>query len=451
MIKLYAHQEQIADFCARHPRVLNTSDPGTGKTIASLEAYKRSIKGRLLVVAPLSILTPSWGQDINNYLPGFTYAIAHGNEKKRKQAFNSGADIVLINWDGVKWLDKNHALLDGFSHLIGDEFTAVKNRTAQRSKAFRSVSTQFEYIWLLSGTPNSNTILDIWHPALILDGGERLGKNFFQFRGQACTPQQVGPEATMVKWQDKPGIEQDVAALLSDISIRFRFEDCLDIPEHTQHTLFVDMPNKIMAQYRELQETSLLFTENGMVDAIHAGARVKKLLQLLTGAVYNSEGEIVDVHTVRYDLVMDLAEEREQCVVAFNWRHEREALVRLAEKRNLSYRIIDGSVVNADRTEAVEAFQAGQIKVLFAHPQSASHGLTLTRGTSTIWCSPTYNAEHFQQFNRRIYRAGQTRKTETICIAARNTAEMDVYEKLTGKIARMDDLLDVFCRLTEAA
>ena len=71
--------------------------------------------------------------------------------------------------------------------------------------------------------------------------------------------------------------------------------------------------------------------------------------------------------------------------------------------------------------------------MLFAHPQSAGHGLTLTKGTSAIWSSPTYNAEHFQQFNRRIHRAGQNLKTETILITARDTWEESVYEKLNTK------------------
>ena len=88
-----------------------------------------------------------------------------------------------------------------------------------------------------------------------------------------------------------------------------------------------------------------------------------------------------------------------------------------------------------------------QIKVLFAHPQSAGHGLTLTKATTCIWCSPTYNAEHFQQFNRRIHRSGQTNKTETILIAARDTWEETVYEKLDGKLGKMENLLQVLNKL----
>ena len=95
--------------------------------------------------------------------------------------------------------------------------------------------------------------------------------------------------------------------------------------------------------------------------------------------------------------------------------------------------------------------QAGQLQVVFCHPQSAGHGLTMTRATTVIWSSPTYNAEHYQQFNRRIYRAGQTQKTEVIQIAARNTWETDVYEKLEGKLSKMEELLDILNQLTSKA
>ena len=67
----------------------------------------------------------------------------------------------------------------------------------------------------------------------------------------------------------------------------------------------------------------------------------------------------------------------------------------------------------------------------------------MTKAKTVIWASPTYNAEHYQQFNRRIYRAGQTDKTEVIQIAARDTWETDVYQKLDGKLEKMEELLSV--------
>ena len=148
---------------------------------------------------------------------------------------------------------------------------------------------------------------------------------------------------------------------------------------------------------------------------------------------------------------MDLLDVRNHSLVAFNWKHERDALVQLAEKRGYTYEVIDGETPAHKRSNIVERFQAGQLKVLFAHPQSAGHGLTLTRATTAIWCSPTYNAEHFQQFNRRIHRSGQTQKTETILIAARNTWDEQVYAKLNGKLNRMESLLTILNNLHKEA
>ena len=60
---------------------------------------------------------------------------------------------------------------------------------------------------------------------------------------------------------------------------------------------------------------------------------------------------------------------------------------------------------------------------------------------------PTYNAEHFQQFNKRIHRSGQQNKTETILIAAHKTWEEDVYKKLNSKLGKMENLLHILTAL----
>ena len=452
---LYKHQEYMAEFTAANDCVLNTSSPGTGKTRATLEGYMRRIKdgraGRLLVVAPLSILKASWGDDCREFTH-LGYAIAHGSPAKRMAAFNSGADVVLINHDGVKWLVEKQKrklvlrfpeLLEGFTDLVVDEFTAFKHRTSQRSKALLLLSQYFEHKTLLSGTPTTNTVLDIWHPALILDGGRRLGSRFFQFRSQVCSPEQIGPLPEHVKWVDKPGAEEAVAAALADVTVRFRFEDVMDIPPNTLRFMYIDMPPKVARAYKEMQNEAALETAEGKVSAVNAAARATKLLQILSGAVYDSDGRAVGIHSERYDLVTQLISEREHSLVAFNWRHERDALTAMAEREGFSFAVIDGSVPARERERIVSDYQAGKYRVLYCHPQSAAHGLTLTRGTTTIWSSPTYNPEHFKQFNQRIYRAGQNMPTETICIATRGTREDEAYQALNDKMFRMDNLLQL--------
>jgi len=198
-----------------------------------------------------------------------------------------------------------------------------------------------------------------------------------------------------------------------------------------------------------MEREAEIITETGKVDAVNAAARVTKMLQILSGSVYDKNGVAHTVHHDRYALVMQLVHEREHSVVAFNWRHEREALCALAEKMDLSYAVIDGTIPNKARAEIVANYQAGMYRVIFCHPQSAAHGLTLTKGTATIWCTPTNRPELLKQFNQRIYRAGQTERTETIYIAARNTKEAQVYDRLSGQLTRQADLLAIFAEQTQ--
>lgn len=445
MFKPFEHQSATTAHILKNPRCLITSDPGTGKTRSVLDAIAGR-ESRTLVLAPLSILEASWADDIEKFTPQLTYAVAYA--KNRDKAFAGTENVVITNHDAVKWLAKNVHVLADFDTLVIDEFTAFKNKDSQRSKAMLKIAQFFNYRVAMSGTPNSNGILDIWHPALIVDDGERLGRRFYSFRSSVCAPRFNG---FANEWMQKDNAEETVAAALSDINIRYQLTECIDMPPQTVNTMYVQLPANIMQQYKSLSEDSVLYTGKATINAIHAGSKVKKLLQLCTGAVYDEHGDTQQIHKERYELVLQLVAERAHSLVAFNWKHEQRYMVELADKLGIKHETIDGSVAAHKRKEIVDRLQAGQLQVVFCHPQSAGHGLTMTKAKTIIWASPTYNAEHYQQFNRRIYRAGQTDKTEVIQIAARNTWETEVYEKLQGKVDRMEELLDILNKLKQVA
>ena len=445
---LYKHQTETVEFIKDRDGVFITSDPGTGKTASVLSAFstQKQPNERALVLAPLSILQVAWGADCETFTPELRYQTAYA--KNRKKAFGEADqfDLTITNHDGVKWLAKpeNQNYLATFDWLIIDESTAYKNKNSQRSKAVDFARSKMSKVILMTGTPNNNTIMDIWNQVQIIDGGTRLG-DYYSFRSQVCRPVQVANGIT--QWIDKDGIEDDVADLIKDINIRHKFEDCISIPENHEFTLSVNMSSKLNKLYQQLRKEAMLELDEGMVTAVHAGVLTQKLLQMTSGAVYDEDGETQVLDSERYDLVIELVKERKASVVFFNWAHQKRELVKKAEKENISCAIIDGSTLPSRRIEAVEQFQAGKLQMLLCHPQAAGHGITLTTGTTTIWASPTFNAEHYVQANRRIYRAGQTQKTETIRICAKDTLEVHAYNRLAGKLERMESLLDLLNRL----
>lgn len=441
ILPLFKHQEWSINFGQLKSCLFDTSDPGTGKTRVYIELLQKN-PGKTLVICPKSLMRPAWEADIKKFAPHLRTSVAQA--ANRDTAFDALADVYITNHDAAVWLSKQKpSFFNKFSTLIIDESGAFKHSTSQRSKSMKKIVKYFVYRYALNGTPNPNTITDVWHQVLLLDDGLRLGKIFFAFRNSVCTPKQIGPQPNMVKWEDKPGAQEAVSMLLKDMVIRHKFEECLDIPENFEYTIPYQLTDKQMRAYTQMQLVEMAALDTGTISAVNAAAVMTKLLQIASGAVYESPDNYHVVDTDRYDMILDLAEEREHCIVFFLWKHQRDLLTEIARKRGISYAVIDGTVPERERTDIVRRYQQGMYKIIFAHPQSAAHGLTLTRGTTTIWASPTYNLEHFQQGNRRIYRAGQTKKTETIVVVADNTCEQKVYDALMSKNVRMDHLLDL--------
>lgn len=440
------HQAASIKFGASAPRMFDMSDPGTGKTYTQIMLYaKRRKKGEaMLVIAPKSLLEPAWENDIGKFAPELRVSVAHA--KNREEAFAVEADVYITNTDAVVWLGKKpKGFFARFKHIAVDEGTTFKHHTSMRSRALNKIKVHFTYRSLLTGTPNPNSITDVWNQANFLDDGKRLGHSFFAFRAAVCIPKQVGSKKEMVQWEDKLGAEEAVFALLADITVRHRFEDCIDIPANLQYTIPYKLAPKQMRAYQEMALTQIAaLGKLKVVTAINAAAVTTKLLQIASGAVYEHTGKYHLVDTGRYELVMDLVEERPHSLVFYLWQHQRDYLVEEAKRRKIKFCLYDSSASAAVRTDMVRDYQNGMYQVMFAHPQSAAHGLTLTRGTATIWPSPTYNLEHFVQGNKRTYRNGQKNKTETIVILAPGTIEEKVYAKLQDKNVRMMNLLDLF-------
>lgn len=443
----FNHQLDSLSFMRTRKRVFDASDPGTGKTRVAIESYaeRRMRGGRCaLILAPRSLLRSAWDVDIKKFSPNLVTSIA--NADKREAAFKRTADVYITNHDAVNWLVKQpDSFFAKFDTLIIDEVGAFKHSTSLRSKTLNKIKKHFEYRLVMNGTVTPNSITDIWNQMFILDDGKRLGPSFFAFRSAVCTPKQVGPSARMLQWEDREGASDAVAKLMEDVTIRHVFEQCVDIPANHEYSVpYVLGPAQHKA-YEEMKADAVARLKTGDVEtpicAINAAVVATKLLQITSGAVYEDTETYHVIDKARYELVIDLAESRKHSVIFFLWKHQKDLLIAEAEKRGITYCVIDGTVGDTERNRAVDYFQKGLYRLLFAHPQSAAHGLTLTRGTATIWASPTYNLEHHQQGLKRIYRAGQTEKTETIVVIAENTIEEKVWTALHTKRVRMDDLM----------
>lgn len=455
--QLWPHQKETFEFGKDLPAFADCSSAGTGKGLAhaKIAEYFLSNGGsRVVITAPKTLIRSAWQTEFFTRLPDVKIALAEAPEANRKDAFESDAEVVLLNVDGFtflakqsdKWL-KNH--LGTKALLINDESTTLKNPEANRTKAAMKVAPYFVKKHIMSGTMCPNSITEIFSQIKLIDSGERLGKRYTNFRNMFTYPVKRGPFTTFL---DKPDAADIVYGLLKDILIRHPFDLVMPhVPRMDHRIIYYDLPIKHKDIYDELYRNSFLKYEGKNISAINKAALAGKLLQCASGAMYNdADGQEKTWSTIdsgRYELLGDLVEGRDHTVVFFLWKHQKEELIKQCKKRGLSYSVIDGDISSSEkRDEAVKQMQEGKLRVLLLHPLSASHGITLTKSTTVIFASPTYNADWYIQGTARIRRGVQSKITESIIILARDTRDFDAYEVFTNKKDRMEALNSLFER-----
>ena len=110
-----------------------------------------------------------------------------------------------------------------------------------------------------------------------------------------------------------------------------------------------------------------------------------------------------------------------------NFRSEAEEL----KRRFPGAEIIYGGVSAAETADIIERWNRGGVPVLLVHPATTAHGLNLQAGGNHVcWFTLPWDAELYEQGNRRLWRQGQE-KGVVVChklIAART---VDGYVNMT--------------------
>lgn len=450
-MKFWPHQEKTYNFGKELPSLIDGSDPGTGKTIVNAriaDAFLKEGGTRVLIACPKTLMRSAWKDEFERYLPHIDVALAEAPAESRKAAFDSEAKVVVINIDGLKWLaQQDKRLLKKWfgikAMLICDESHTLKNPQAQRTKAAIKVSEYFIKKHVMSGTLAPNSVVELWTQAKIVDGGVRLGKRYTAFRNLMQKPINRG---VFTEWVDKPDSPEIVYGLLNDITIRHSFDDVMThVPDMEQTVIYYDLPKKHRTKYEELKTTMYVENKGATVSAVNAATLAGKLLQCASGAVYSGENEWTIFDSGRYELIADLVNGRKSCIVFWQWKHQKQEIIKSLDALNIKHAEIDGSVKSqVKRAEIVDGFQNGDFKCLLMHPETGAFGLTLTKGTTVIWASPVYEAKSKIQGDARIRRGSQDQKTESIVILGRATRDIDAYSVFSGKRTRLAALNNLF-------
>lgn len=435
-ISPHGYQVRAVDFGIKHPETALFLDMGLGKTVIVLTIISNLIKqGEIkgaLIIAPLRVVYNVWPDELEkwDHLQYLGYQILHGPDKD--SAFLIDSHIYITNYESIKWLYHKTRRMPRsklpWDMIVFDESTAIKSRTSKRFSMLRGMRPAFKRAIVMTGTPAPNSLLDLWAQYFILDGGERLYKSWYTYRDTFFTQ----ADYHGYKWDPTIEASKKISAKVSDITMRLKAADYLELPKLINNNIYCTMPEKVKEQYEDLEEEFMLKIDDDEVTASNAAVLSSKLRQFVSGALYNETGQAIKVHEEKLNALITAIENNpnEPTLVAIQFRFEYEII---AEKFK-HVPVIYGGIGQTKGKAIIKAWNEGKLPLVVVHPKSIGHGVNLQQGgRNIIWYSIPWSWELYTQLNGRLYRQGQTKPVLIHHILLRNTIDERVLQILQRK------------------
>ena len=442
--KPMAHQIETSAFLTMNRRAFCFNDPGTGKTLSALWAadylMNRGDVRRVLILCPLSIMHSAWMGDIGNSVIHRSAVVAHHAQSSRRiEMIQQKYEIVIANYDGLN-LIANEINNDGrFDLVIVDEANAYKNPSTRRWKALASIIKPETYLWMMTGTPASQSPVDAYGLARLVNPN---GVPKFQ----TAWRDKVMNKITMFKWAPKPDAREKVFMALQP-AIRFSKAQCLDLPPVITVTREVPMTPQQNKYYRLLKEQMLAQAAGETISAVNAGVVVSKLLQISCGAAYTDDREVVEFDAApRLNVLGEILEETSRKVIIFAlFRSSIDTIVTHLTKQGYGVGQIHGDVTASKRGQIINDFQTtDNIRVLVLQPQATAHGITLTAADTVVFFGPLMSVEQYVQCIARADRKGQDSDKVTVVHIESSPIEKKLFKAMNTKVNDSILLTDMF-------
>jgi len=307
--------------------------------------------------------------------------------------------------------------------VVIDELSSFKDNGSKRFKALRKVRPGVGRMVGLTGTPSANGLMDLWAEIGILDMGQRLGRYISHFRNNYFVPDKRSQQMVF-SYKPRPGAEEAIYRLISDITISMKNTDYLKLPELVMNEIPVRLSKKEMDCYQVMKRELVVSLKDAEIDAANAAALSSKLLQMANGAVYDEDKGVAHIHDRKLDALEDIidAANGKPVLVAYWFKHDLERILKRFPTEKL------------DSSDSIQRWNDGEIPLAVIHPASAGHGLNLQAGGSTlVWFGLTWSLELYQQTNARLWRQGQTDTVVIHHIITKGTIDEDVMHALERK------------------
>ena len=442
-------QEQFLDtmYERSSPGALVAVEMGGGKTKPTIQFASKPEFKRVLVIAPLSVVSV-WEDQLAQYWPleqrPIVYAHRGGNGAKsvreayKKEPRRIGAPPFwfIVNYDALaradgavrKYVDDAH-----WDLIICDEGHRLKAPRGKTSLAVAAIAERAKFCVALTGTPLPQGIIDAFGLMRFIDP-DIFGTKITNFRARYFRRATTWAERKQSdrQWFATGGaqvecyVPQNVAEFeskMAPVTFRVKTEDVLDLPDAVDHEIKVPLELSASKVYLNLEQEIIAEIEEGTITAANAMVKMLRLQQVTAGRrIPTDEGEVNYLSRAKQNSLKDLLDDlpaNEPVVVFTRFKSDVEAVGEVANETTKKGVVIRGGMAQlTGQANELEHWQKGGARVLAVNPQAGGVGVDMTRARYAVWYSLPWGLSLYEQARARLVRPGQERSVEFIQLTA---------------------------------
>ena len=447
----YEHQKAFLKFSESHAQMLLLDQPGLGKTKQSLDLIaNRILAGQIrkaLIIVGVSGLQYNWQNEVKKHtdLVGYILGTRPVGKSGLQTKIGSGKDkvddvnrlkkmaaqVIITNIESLR----NAAIVEALKQqvqdgIIGmvvvDEVHKCKNPKAKQTEGLLELDTHYKLG--LTGTPIVNSPLDLYA--------------MMKWLNRTVPPKTYFEAKYCIKggFEDREVIGyknlDDLAFDFNCWTLRRTKAECLDLPEKTVQTYYVDLLPEQKKLYKEIQKDLRERSAEIMAAASPMGQLVglKKATSCPPRVMETFPPEACAKLESLLDIVEEVIASGQKIVIFCYHVFTIEYLNWALRKHGYNPALIYGAISNEVREANEHAFQTiPECNIILGNYQTMGTGINLTASSTIVEYELPWTAADEEQAQDRCHRIGQFNPVNIIRLVTRGTYDVVNEEIVDGK------------------
>ncbi len=400
---------------------------GLGKTVQLLGLLRNELeendKGKILIVVPSS-LKLNWVSEFEKFLPD-TVPYVHVGPNRDLMAKRIGTHNVVLTTYPILNRDYEILSLIDWTVIICDEAHSMKNPNSVTRKSINSFKKA--PIFLSTGTPLENNLLDLWSLTDLIRPG---------LMGSLNNMKEL--------LQNQIAEAENIGELVRPLIMRRLVKNVLpDLPELIEKTHWIEPSFEFTNAYLQVKKITELTNPNSSQFSL-----ITKLRRFCTYPPMVGDF-MLNFPDAKVDLLLDILDkvylQGEKAIIFTSWHDSADFLKSVLDQsfRGKFCEVIDGREAADERFPKIVDFQSiDGFALLVCNTRAAGEGLNIVAANHVIHYDRQWNPAKEAQATGRSHRIGQKNTVFVHKLVYRGTIEEVIDDRLLLKAYLAQEILN---------